>query len=232
MNYQKANDLLQGRCKNSRKLANNTYLQRRDNGEIAVLLHNTDIVTFKPNGVTVLNSGGWRTPTTKARINDYSPAHIYQSGGVWYMGRYNAESPLFEDGIEIGSDGLPLNPVFNDQQKDKKRRALLRKIKAYAKLCADSCPIPEPSGGDCWGCYFVSEDGQSAMGTDHLLSHFDESYVVPSLVYRACKRYGISPIAGAYLTGQQNIGSFDQVAKKQIEKAVYRFIKNEFGIAA
>ena len=68
MNYKNANDKLQGRCKDSRKIANNTYLKRRGQ-DIAVMLHETDIVIFHPNNTFTLNSGGYRTRTTKARMN-------------------------------------------------------------------------------------------------------------------------------------------------------------------
>ncbi len=73
----------------SRKLENNTYLQRRING-IAVMLHSTDIVLFKLDGSIILNPGAWRTRTTKERINKYSPAHVMQKRGQWilqYKGR-------------------------------------------------------------------------------------------------------------------------------------------------
>ena len=98
MNYTKANELLQGRNYQSRKLANNTYLKRRGEN-IAVLLHTTDIVTFEPNGDTVLNSGGWLTSTTKARMNRYiAPIRISQVNGRWFLFQ-NGKSWAYADGI-------------------------------------------------------------------------------------------------------------------------------------
>lgn len=64
----------------ARKLGNNTYL--RDYGEyIAVKLHSTEIVTFRAGSVT-LRSGGWQTITTKARMNCYLPAGVWE-GAEW-----------------------------------------------------------------------------------------------------------------------------------------------------
>ncbi len=83
-NYEQADALLKGRCHNSRRLENNTYLIRNV-GSIAVRLHTTDIVTYKPDGTIVLNSDGRRTSTTKDMINTYSPARVYQKDGVWYV---------------------------------------------------------------------------------------------------------------------------------------------------
>ena len=51
MNYKTLDKQLSGRCKNSRKIANNTYLKRRDKN-IAILLHKTDIATFKKSPKT------------------------------------------------------------------------------------------------------------------------------------------------------------------------------------
>lgn len=52
----------------ARKIANNTTLERH--GEcIALRLHSTVIVSWTPDDVVMLNSGGYRTVTTKARMN-------------------------------------------------------------------------------------------------------------------------------------------------------------------
>lgn len=65
-----------------RKLENNTYLERRGPDAIAVLLHNTDIVTYYSDGRTGLYTGGWFTMTTKDRMNYYLPRHIHVDGKV------------------------------------------------------------------------------------------------------------------------------------------------------
>lgn len=62
---------------NGRPLANNTRLEPRHDGSIAVRLHRTDVVTFLADGRVVLNTGGWTTVTTQDRINRFSPARVY-----------------------------------------------------------------------------------------------------------------------------------------------------------
>jgi hypothetical protein len=95
MEYQRAKEKLAGR--ESRKIANNTYLKAREAGAIALRLHETDILTYTPDGKCILNSGGWRTVTTKARMNDYAPgAPIIQKAGVWYIG-----GKVYQDGCYI-----------------------------------------------------------------------------------------------------------------------------------
>ena len=95
MTYHEAAAQLQGRCRESRKLQNNTYLQRRPGGDIAVRLHHTDVLTFSPSGEITLDTGGWHTVTTRDRINCYLPAPwsvgsersqtiLYRSDGRWH----------------------------------------------------------------------------------------------------------------------------------------------------
>ena len=70
--------------KNRKKLCNNTYLVRRGvegRTEIAVQLHSTDVITFKPNGDTVLCSGGWNTVTTWDRINTFQKHRVWSKKG-------------------------------------------------------------------------------------------------------------------------------------------------------
>jgi len=57
----------------SKRIANNTLEIQYPDGSTAYRLHNTDIVTYKPNGDIVLNTGGWNTVTTRARMNSYLP---------------------------------------------------------------------------------------------------------------------------------------------------------------
>jgi hypothetical protein len=57
------------------KLAHNTYLERfLRPGDLeavyAVRLHRTRIVQFHPDGSIVLDTGGWQTPTTRARMRE------------------------------------------------------------------------------------------------------------------------------------------------------------------
>lgn len=78
---------------NRKKIANNTYLERRNEPAksmpmaVAVKLHATDILTYYVNGDVMLDSGGWTTVTTKQRMNEFSDGlfSIYSIKGVWYV---------------------------------------------------------------------------------------------------------------------------------------------------
>tara|TARA_Y100000034_G_scaffold6889_1_gene7606 strand:- start:44 stop:820 length:777 start_codon:yes stop_codon:yes gene_type:complete len=176
-----------------------TRLLRRPDGSIAVCYHSTDVVTYHPDGRTVLDSGGWRTYTTKDRINAYtSGAHyLHQLDGIWYLG--DGWPSAFEDGITIHPDGsrtwpAPIAGALNRTQLDDR-------IVAYARAfgrAVDAGTIGLPDGGDCWGCLFGTDADPDLhpLGTDHLLEHFGgtvdqpDPYFVPSLLFRAFGQHG------------------------------------------
>ena len=72
-NYREADDFLDGR--ESRRIAHNTYVERRPSGDIAVRLHRTDVVTYAHDapGVLYLRADGWVTVTTADRMNEFTP---------------------------------------------------------------------------------------------------------------------------------------------------------------
>lgn len=96
MDFQTATATLKNR--ESKKVGNNTYLVRITPETIGVRLHNTVVVRIHSDGTYTLDSGGWRTVTTKARINKYSPVRISQRKHEWYVG--DEEIP-FHDGIRV-----------------------------------------------------------------------------------------------------------------------------------
>lgn len=182
MTYEKAVATLQaGRKKTERKISNNTILHKIDDATVAIKLHQTDIVTIHENGAYTLNSGGWRTVTTKARINEYTPARLYQSKNVWYIG-----SVEYADGIKIDSEGKVVSG--GNASSESKRKELLASIKKYIDGFArhiDDKGLSDPSSGDCWGCLMKTAEGKTVMGQDHILQHFEENYYVPSLLVNA-----------------------------------------------
>ena len=84
MNYQECDALLQGRNRNRRKIANNTYLNRYDETTINILLHNHNIVEFLANGTILYDTCGYNSRTTKDRMNRFGGASITQENYRWY----------------------------------------------------------------------------------------------------------------------------------------------------
>jgi hypothetical protein len=71
-----------------RKLAHKTYIEQGDEARIGVRFHSTRILTFHPEGTFTVNTGGYRTVTTKQRLNALLPKgyRIYSERYVWMIG--------------------------------------------------------------------------------------------------------------------------------------------------
>lgn len=235
MDYQSLDSQMTGRNAQRRKLANNTYAERRDNA-IAIRLHNTDIVTYHKGGAITFNSGGWHTAPTKARMNEFSPARISQLRGVWFITMPGGPEVVYIDGMTFD----PKHGWSMTGEDPSATAKLVKRVAKYSKefiAALDAGEVPQPSTGDCWGCSMRDvKTGKPVMGTDHLLSHLNESYFVPSLLVNAVERFPVAPIAKAWIGSKWYDGpdvSFAAgIAKQQIQKSIYRYIKEQLGIAA
>lgn len=85
--------------KSSVRLCNNTYIEDAGETALAIRLHKTRILTFHQDGSFTINSGGWRTVTTKQRINALLPPHyrVYAKKRRWFISTPQGEFP-FVDG--------------------------------------------------------------------------------------------------------------------------------------
>ena len=89
--------------RNSRKVANNTYAERIGADTIGIRLHNTYIVEYHRDRSIIINDGGYRTVTTKARINDFIPTtwRVFQQDWEWYVTGRQAGSCLYRSGMDL-----------------------------------------------------------------------------------------------------------------------------------
>lgn len=97
----------------SRLLAGNTRLHfgKVQPNSISLVFYDTAIVTWYMDGRIILNSGGYRTVTTKRRMCEFGPVHVYQHQNVWYVEIEIAGIPRskeFSDGMNVS--GLPVQP--------------------------------------------------------------------------------------------------------------------------
>jgi len=237
MNYQQASALLTGRCKNQRKLANNTYLQLRENGKLVVKLWNTDIIIFQPNGEIKLDSGGFKTMLTKNRMNEYvNGLGLYSDKGRWKV-----DNSFFYDGMVV-KEGKALLPqeAYPDSLVQ-----LEKSIKKYCQGIQALDVIPVPNGGDCWICSMFDAQPPStpsnkmnprtkkARDTQHLKSHLVENYVHGALIVNAMRYAGYSDESiGLYYSMANPKGDRDGFGRKTIVNSVRRYLKNQFGLPA
>ncbi len=167
------------------KLADNAYQNSCENGDCIVTFHNTEIIIFKANGNIILNSGGYRTPTTKERINRFLPGyHIEQRNNIWYISDDQDNETIFLDGMIITNNKLPENKKI---EKDTKK--LVEKINKFVSLIDTMKEIPYPDkSGDCWDCNLRTKSGKiigELSKSDHLLLHIKEKYLHGSLIWNA-----------------------------------------------
>lgn len=207
---------------------NHTRLFAQPGDVIAVLLHGHQIATVRPDSSVILDSCGWKTVTTRDRINEvigkigWRLASDKRVWYVWYGGRWQQDGRLpFEDGCILYPDGTAERLASqSDLDKTAKRRA---KIKAYAKEYVRRLDAGEikPSAGDCLLCGF----GQM---NDHVSNHVDESYYTGNLLANVANDdlYGrkFSPFARWWINGKlmgesavSDLGGFIQ---KQVQRAL------------
>lgn len=234
-------------------VANNTILARHG-ATIGMVYHSTEVVTYHEDGRITLTSGGWRTVTTKERLNWVLHQHglsLYQEASRWFVAYHVdwATAFPFADGFTVKHGVIVLSTVGQSTSKvDKQQKARLQR---FAKLCADSLPLDLPSGGDCWFCRFTVQPatvdkpqtlGEAMGDTSHLQSHIDEGYVVPSLVYNALHESNAGPAYywGAFDTAQDTPdgriaskmgGNWTTIARCQVKRSVYRYLLRRFGYA-
>lgn len=302
MNYLEADSKLQGRNKLSRKVGNNTYLVRNSGvpgDSIHLKLHSTYIVTWYADGRIELNSGGWRTVTTKARINEYVEGWgISQEHGQWFIHRpvvldkclyceepqgkhnnftlacpekdgtdrdwderykftawhTNERTAMFADGAVIHPDGTlsGAEPISEYDKALKLRRRVQRFAAKYIEAFGKG-KVPAPSNGDCLYCNvgFRSQEnkplGETVHDKDHILSHLEENYFVPSLLMRAFETMPHSQVMGwaigekwgkereqaAEIFSKIDGGSqFFDMVRTDLQKMLSKYILRQLGQAA
>lgn len=181
--------------KQQRPVGKTATVLRRNGDDIELVYHDTPVVTYHPTGSTTFNSGGHLTVTTKSRMNEFSLETITQEKGQWFFSDYKsgAHEP-FVDGVTALPDGAGY--VYPGGKPDTKEvAALIKAAKAYIKAFTKEFSedkVGAPSDADCRYCYYKIDTDNG-----HLLTHIEESYFVPSLLYRAWEenRDGMSIIA-------------------------------------
>lgn len=237
-------------CVWSRIVENNTVEYGTKEGDKVVRLHLTDIVTFKGNGDIILNSDGWRTVTTKDRMNKLLDGwHVWQESGVWYVERGQnwdrTKSFVYADGMILHSNGTTTGAGEDVKAILKTQKRIKKYCKEYMEALFEG-KVPAPSMGDCWSCSLHTVHGngdEETMGevfkdTSHLESHFNEKYYVPSLLSRAIEVevFPVSHVARHVLgyfwkAHEQEAEMWHDIAREQLSKSLKRYLYRQFGVA-
>lgn len=229
-----------GKSRVERKIDNNT-IARFVGDNIIVRFHNTDIGEFLPDNTLILNSGGYKTYTTKDRINDLLPngIRLYQESGLWWLSHNWSDKIPFCDGIMILPDGTITGYVDNSTNDTKLRKDIKKYAKGFVKALI-SGEVARPYAGDCFYCYMREVSSSNPLGevtdnTDHLLSHFEEKYFVGSLLYRAIELYPMCQIAqyGLYELWENNTIPdkwYSSILSDNAYKSLVKYLYSEFNL--
>lgn len=211
----------------SKFVDNNTVEYFTPDNRRVIRLHDTDILVFLPDGSYSVDTGGWRTVTTKDRINKFSRYRVWSDRGTWKTTDATGNEYVFFDGIRYTPEGKVQNSAGSGKE-EKRIKILKKKIDNYCVELKKLDVFPEPSAGDCWFCSMFERGGMGSQ--DHLEEHLNETYIHGSLIYNAMKDAGYRDEGIALMTGWGSAKG-KPFAKDNVHRAVRRYFKRRLAIA-
>lgn len=232
--------------------SNNTRIVRIGRSSVGVKLHKTIIIEYFENGRIRLNTDGWKTITTRDRMNFYSNNYsIWQHQFIWYI-EYQSNTYLYEDNMTLFPSGKvevnnrQIEP--HSKNDDKRINTLKKKVDKYCNQFIEKLfnhEIPKPSAGDCWYCCLVDKRTGKPIDDkgNHILSHIEESYYVPSLLVNAINlaeekgTYGLAPMDKHNLAycfkqdGWEDVRFMGaDITKQRLKMLLKRYVRMQIGL--
>jgi hypothetical protein len=139
----------------------------------SIRYHDTDVVIIKPHNRWTVQTGGWDTPTTRQRINEYSPANVFAEKGVtWLQVRsrtpeegWRAEIPRYmmeNESFTVNSRGRVLGagkPWTREEFKSMERvqKRMRKALSSQVVLTSEfgghgQIPVRLEDPGECYQC--------------------------------------------------------------------------------
>jgi len=225
-------------CIKSKIIDHNTVEYYLQDGTRVIRYHNTDIIKFLPDKSIWLNTSGFKTSTTKERLNNFQPYQIYQNKSIWYI-KIRGREYIFQDGITISKFGK-ITGVGSKKALQKLNKQITKYVNGYVEELSNR-RLDKPDGGDCWLCLLKETKTAKSLGdlsnnTDHLLSHFKEKYYVPSLLVNAIDENPVAPMVnhqiGYYLKyHDQSWKTNADFINNQIKMALKRYLRKRLGLS-
>lgn len=106
-------DVVLNECKGYlKRLSPNTVIRKdMSSGNILLQLHGYSIVEQTSNNNFILQDAGWQTHTTKKRLNQFSPATIYQKNFIWIVSDPINGDTSFDEGVVVNMRGEVIRKV-------------------------------------------------------------------------------------------------------------------------
>jgi len=146
--YEQAEEFLGGKDQRRYPVGKVTFIERLSPTRIGVRYQKTVIVEYDTAGRVKLNTGGWFTVTTKAKMNEFLPRRIrvYSTMGKWYVSVGVLQGGTdydYADGMVI----LDSNAVYNTRESD---HAADRKAYRQGQRWNGTRRIPLGEDGRVW----------------------------------------------------------------------------------
>jgi len=100
---------------NNTEIFQESYERKRYGDDTVVRLHDTNIVRWNSNTITLdVGPGNWRTVTTKARMNEVARGFglrftVWQDKFDWYVSTPAGETLRFDDRVLVMERLVPVN---------------------------------------------------------------------------------------------------------------------------
>lgn len=213
---------IEGQVTKSRVAASNTLEYYTADGARHIRLHDTDILTLLPNGAFSINTGGWNTVTTRARLREFLPEgwSVYTDKARLHLrNRHRAGAWLFRQRINVNQLG-----VVRPDVSPEKYATLIKMIDAYMRQWRKrGLPKQEDSGGDPW---VFPENGK--IGEGIMIDWLKTKYVHRLLFALALGYSGLSDSGIAYSLASADRNGLDARDYTRIR----RYIRACVGLAA
>lgn len=115
------------------KLSHKTHIHMRGKS-FAIRLYNTDVVIIRPDDTYRINTGGFRTISTKRRMNSVLPCAVNLKNGIWCI-----EDSFLQDGMLIDQHGKVVGQSIPAQDVVKIKRRVDKYCKQFIKLILTVC---------------------------------------------------------------------------------------------
>ena len=220
----------------SKRVGHNTVRYFTDKEE-RLRYTNTDIVRITSHGI-VLNTDGWHTMTTKAKLNDELArlkvkGYVWTEKGKWFLSLKDHGTYPFFDGIKVvKSSGKVLNPNKGKKEIDK-NSASWSFVRKYCKQLSKELEkrYPNENGFLRINPVIPTEIERLALKDNRLFKMLTTDKIHGHLIIQSLKhsRWTDYRIERSYLPYARRSQSDCDYITKTVAKAVKKYLLFKFG---
>lgn len=194
------------------KLATSTVMIQETN-RIVIEFNNRKIITMMPDGTHIIDTGGWRTPSVRRKVElaiEKLGYTITQQSGIWYVAPTDlrkCKRYVYADGMKIRADGSVVGADIDVQYPT----ASQRMIKQYVALWVQAWErghVPPANPSDPYSFYKVAIGDLKPNLVEmrqQMIEYYRGGYFFGSLLVVAINDVGGSKTGRIDLIGKMHI---------------------------